>query len=136
MRFIRTEVITSVGSLAQLLKGRFMKINRIKLFTTVSFVLPIVAFSIFFRTTPAAAVTPLPDDPAVVYKAKCAMCHSPKAEKSYDPAMPVDQQIEAVLKGKKAEKPPHMPAFEPKGMTADEAKALVEYMQGLRKPAS
>jgi hypothetical protein len=50
--------------------------------------------------------------------------------------MPVDQQIEAVLKGKKAEKPPHMPAFEPKGMTAAEAKALVEYMQELRKPAS
>jgi mono/diheme cytochrome c family protein len=112
-----------------------MKINRIKIFTTVAFILPIVAFSIFFNTTPAAAVSTMPDEPAVVYKAKCAMCHSPKAEKFYDPAMPQGEQIEAVLKGKKAEKPPHMPAFEPKGMTADEAKALVEYMQGLRKPA-
>src|SRR5687768_12173483 len=112
-----------------------MKINRIKIFSTVAFVLPLVAFSIFFHTTPAAAVSPLPDDAAVTYKAKCAMCHSPKAEKSYDPAMPQAEQIDAVLKGKKAEKPPNMPAFEPKGMTADEAKALVEYMQALRKPA-
>lgn len=112
-----------------------MTINRIKLFATVSFVLPLVAFSVFFRTPPAVAVTLSPDDPAAAYKVKCAMCHSPKAEKLYDPAMPQDQQIDAVLKGKKGEKPPHMPAFEPKGMTAEEAKALVEYMQGLRKPA-
>jgi|SRR5688500_13167748 len=114
-----------------------MTIKRAKLFATLAFVLPLLAFAIFFRTPPAiATATPsAADDPATVYKAKCAMCHSPKAEKSYDPALPQDQQIEAILKGKKAEKPPHMPAFEPKGMTAEEAKALVEYMQGLRKPA-
>ena len=113
-----------------------MTINRIKLFATVSFVLPLIAFSVFFRTTPAVAVTLAPpDDASVVFKAKCAMCHSPKAEKFYDPAAPQDQQIDAILKGKKAEKPPHMPAFEPKGMTADEAKALIEYMKGLRNPA-
>ena len=112
-----------------------MTINRIKLLATISFVLPLAAFSVFFRTVPAAAVTLALDDPAVVYKIKCAMCHSPKAEKFYDPAVPQDQQIDAVLKGKKAEKPPNMPAFEPKGLTADDAKALVEYMQGLRKPA-
>jgi mono/diheme cytochrome c family protein len=112
-----------------------MTINRIKLITTVAFIAPIMAFAFFFRTVPASAVSPLPEDPAVTYKAKCAMCHSPKAEKFYDPAAPQDQQIEAILKGKKAEKPPNMPAFEPKGMTADDAKALVEYMQGLRKPA-
>lgn len=111
-----------------------MTINRIKLLATVAFVLPMAAFSVF-QTTPAAAITSAPDEPAAAYKTKCAMCHSPKAEKFYDPAMPQDQQIEAVLKGKKAEKPPHMPAFEPKGMTADEAKALVEYMIELRKPA-
>lgn len=111
-----------------------MTINRLKLLATVAFVLPILAFSIF-RATPAAAITSVPDDPAAAYKTKCAMCHSPKAEKFYDPAGPQDKHIEVVLKGKKAEKPPHMPAFEPKGMTADEAKALVEYMLSLRKPA-
>jgi len=111
-----------------------MTINKIKLLATVSFVLPLAAFSIF-RATPAAAITSALDEPAAAYKTKCAMCHSPKAEKAYDPAMPLDQQIEAVLKGKKAEKPPNMPAFEPKGMTAEEAKALVEYMKALRTPA-
>ena len=113
-----------------------MTIKRAKLFATLAFVLPLLAFLVFFRTTPAVAVvTSTVDDPATVYKAKCAMCHSPKAEKSYNPDIPAAEQIDAVLKGKKAAKPPHMPAFEPKGMTADEAKALVEYMQGLRKPA-
>jgi mono/diheme cytochrome c family protein len=113
-----------------------MTINRVKVLATLLFVLPVAAFSFLQTTTPATAtVYSPPDDPAVAYKAKCAMCHSPKAEKFFDPTLAMDQQIEAVLKGKKAEKPPHMPAFEPKGMTADEAKALVEYMQGLRKPA-
>ena len=112
-----------------------MTIKRAKLFATLAFVLPLLAVSIFFRATPAVAITSTVDDPATVYKAKCAMCHSQKAEKSYNPDLPMAEQIDAILKGKKAEKPPHMPAFEPKGMTADEAKALVEYMQGLRKPA-
>jgi mono/diheme cytochrome c family protein len=112
-----------------------MTIKRAKLFATLAFVLPLLAFAVFFRATPAVAITSPVGDPAEVYKAKCAMCHSPKAEKAYDPASPLDKQIEAILKGKKAEKPPHMPAFEPKGMTADEAKAMAEYMQGLRKPA-
>jgi mono/diheme cytochrome c family protein len=116
-------------------RGKDMTLNRVKVFVAVSFVLPVLAFSVFFRTTTAAVVTRAPEDVAAVYKAKCAMCHSPKAEKAYDPAMPQEEQILAVLKGKKAEKPPNMPAFEPKGMTADEAKALVEYMQALRKSA-
>ena len=112
-----------------------MTINRLKLVATILFVLPVAVFFVF-RTTPAAAVTPVVEDPAAVYKAKCAMCHNPKAEKFYDPAIPQEQQVDTVLKGAKAEKPPNMPAFEPKGMTADDAKTLVEYMQGLRKPAS
>ena len=111
-----------------------MTTNRIKLLVVIAFVLPLAGLSVF-RTQPASALANAPEDTAAVYKAKCAMCHSPKAEKMYDPAMPLDQQIEAILKGKKAEKPPHMPAFEPKGMTAEEAKALAEYMQGLRKAA-
>jgi len=113
-----------------------MTINRIKILAILSLILPVLSLTVFYRTTPAvAAVAPEMGDPATTFKAKCAMCHSPKAEKLYDPALPQDQQIEAILKGKKAEKPPNMPAFEPKGMTADEAKELVEYMQGLRKPA-
>ena len=116
-----------------------MTINRIKVLATLSIVLPVLALTVIYRTTPtvAAVAAPVTGDAAAVYKAKCAMCHSPKAEKLYeDPAAPIEQQVEAVLKGKKGKKPPDMPAFEKKGMTADEAKELVEYMQELRKPAS
>src|SRR6476620_3157841 len=109
-----------------------MTINRIKVLATLSLLLPVLALTVFYRSTPAiAAAAPEMGDPAATYKAKCAMCHTPAATKFYDPAIPQDQQIEAVLKGKKAEKPPNMPGFEAKGMTADEAKELVEYMQGL-----
>ena len=114
-----------------------MRPNRIKLLATISFVLPLAAFSVFLRAVPAAATTatePVPvaaGDPVAIYKAKCAMCHKAKAEKFYDPAMPQDQQIDAILKGKQAAKPPHMPAFEGKGVTADDAKALADYMKGL-----
>ena len=112
-----------------------MTINRIKVLATLSLLLPVFALTVFYRATPAVAASPVVGDPAATFKAKCAMCHSPKAEKFYDPALTEDQQVEAIMKGKKAEKPPNMPAFEPKGMTADEAKELVAYMQGLRKPA-
>ena len=112
-----------------------MTLNRIKILATVLFVLPLIALTAF-QGSRAAAVTSMPDDDtAAVFKTKCAMCHGQKAEKAYNPDMPQAEQIDAVMKGKKAEKPPNMPAFEPKGMTADQAKALVEFMQGLRKPA-
>ena len=116
-----------------------MTINRIKFLATLSLILPVLALAIFYRAAPvsAVAVTPTMGDAAATYKTKCAMCHSPKAEKLYDdPAAPMEQQVEAILKGKKGKKPPDMPAFGAKGMTADEAKELVEYMQELRKPAS
>jgi len=76
------------------------------------------------------------DDPAAIFKAKCAMCHSPKAEKFYDPSRPDEEQVQAILKGKKGEKPPYMPAFETKGITEDDAKALAAYMKSLRTPAN
>ncbi len=111
-----------------------MKTNLIKLFVIAAFMAAI--FAIPALKTDLVKVSAQTDDPAAVYKAKCAMCHSPKAEKSYDPAMPIEQQTEAILKGKKAEKPPNMPGFEAKGMTADQAKALAEYMKSLRTPAN
>jgi mono/diheme cytochrome c family protein len=60
------------------------------------------------------------------------MCHTPKAEKFYDPSRPEEEQVQAILKGKKGEKPPYMPAFEEKGITEDGAKALVTYMKTLK----
>ena len=116
--------------------GEIMKTNRLKIYAIITFALPMLLVSVF-RATPTAAETPVAlQDAAAVYKAKCAMCHGPKAAKSYNPDLPMEEQLTAVLKGKKAAKPPHMPGFESKGIKEDQAKALIEFMQGLRKPAS
>lgn len=73
-----------------------------------------------------------PSDAAGYYTSKCVTCHGKKAEKKFDTSLPDDQLIEIVLKGKKAEKPPHMPGYAEKGVTAEEAKALVEHMKQLK----
>lgn len=73
-----------------------------------------------------------PSDPASYYKAKCVACHGPKAEKKFDTALPEDQLLDAILKGKKPEKPPNMPAYADKGVTPENAKALLEHMKQLK----
>lgn len=73
-------------------------------------------------------------DPGAFYKAKCVACHGQKAEKKFDSTLPDEQLTEIVLKGKKPEKPPNMPGYGEKGVSADQAKALVDYMKQL-KPA-
>jgi len=73
-----------------------------------------------------------PSDTAAYYTAKCVMCHGKKAEKKVDLSLPDDQLVDLVLKGKKAEKPPNMPAYAEKGVSADDAKALVAHMKALK----
>jgi|SRR5688500_802618 len=73
-----------------------------------------------------------PSDAAAFYKSKCVACHGKKAEKKFDTAIADDQLVEIVLKGKKAEKPPHMPGYAEKGVTAEQAKALVAHMKQLK----
>jgi mono/diheme cytochrome c family protein len=73
-----------------------------------------------------------PSDPAAFYKAKCVACHGPKAEKRFDPALTDEQYLDAIMKGKKPEKPPNMPAYGEKGVTMDQAKGLLQYMKQLR----
>jgi len=72
------------------------------------------------------------DDAAALYKTKCAMCHGATAEKKVDKTKADDELTQTVLKGKKLEKPPNMPAFEERGITADQAKALVGFMKSLK----
>jgi mono/diheme cytochrome c family protein len=79
--------------------------------------------------TPVLTSAAVEDDAAAVYKAKCAMCHGQKAEKSFDMAKTDEQHVEAIMKGIK----PKMPAYESKGITADQAKALVAYMKSLKQ---
>ena len=72
-------------------------------------------------------------DAAGIYKTKCVACHGAKAEKKFDATLSDDDLLQAVLKGKKPEKPPNMPAFEERGITADQAKALVAYMKSIKQ---
>ncbi|HYV10469.1 MAG TPA: cytochrome c [Pyrinomonadaceae bacterium] len=80
----------------------------------------------------AARTEVRPAEPAEVYKTKCVACHGKKAEKKFDTTISDDQMVEAILKGKKAAKPPNMPAYGEKGVTAEQAKALVDYMKQLK----
>jgi len=86
---------------------------------------------VFFSVAPAQGEVQ-PSDPAAFYKAKCVACHGPKAEKKFDATMTDEQLVDAILKGKKPEKPPNMPAYGEKGVTADQAKALLDHMKQLR----
>jgi mono/diheme cytochrome c family protein len=70
-------------------------------------------------------------DAAGTYKAKCFACHGAKAEKKWDSTHPDAQMVESILNGKKAEKPPNMPAFADKGITAGQAAALIAYMKSI-----
>jgi len=72
-------------------------------------------------------------DAAATYKAKCVACHGAKAEKKHDPAISDDDSVQIILKGKKMEKPPHMPGYAEKGITEDQAKALLAHMKSLRQ---
>ena len=73
-------------------------------------------------------------DSASYYKdAKCVVCHGQKAEKKFNADLKEEELVEIVLKGKKPEKPPNMPAYEAKGLTADQAKGMVDYMKSLKQ---
>lgn len=95
-------------------------------------VVGIFLFSMVFLSVAPAQGEVQPSDPAAYYKAKCLMCHGPKAEKKFDAALTEEQHLEAIMKGKKAEKPPHMPAYGDKGVTAEQAKALLDHMKQLK----
>lgn len=72
-------------------------------------------------------------DAAATYKAKCVACHGAAAEKKFNTTLSDADLVTAVLKGKKGEKPPFMPAYEDKGINEEHAKALVAYMKSLKK---
>ncbi len=78
---------------------------------------------------PVPARTSTDDEAATLYKAKCFACHGATAEKKFDATKADDELIQIVLEGKKLEKPPNMPGFKEKGITADQAKALVAFMK-------
>ncbi len=97
-----------------------------------AFVLAGVMTAATFLIFSVPARTATQDDMAALYKTKCFACHGATAEKKFDATKADDDLIQIVLKGKKAEKPPNMPGFEAKGITADQAKALVAFMKSLK----
>ena len=92
----------------------------------------IFLFGAIFYSLASAQGEAQPSDPAAYYKAKCVVCHGQKAEKKFDAALTDEQHLDAILKGKKPEKPPNMPAFGERGVTSEQAKALLDYMKQLR----
>ena len=95
------------------------------------FVLAVTVFAlaVTFLIVSVPARTTNDDDAAATFKAKCAMCHGATAEKKFDASKADADLTEIVLKGKKTEKPPNMPAYEAKGITAEQAAALVTFMK-------
>ena len=92
----------------------------------------IFLFTMVFLSVAPAQGEAQPSDPEAFYKAKCVACHGPKAEKKFDASLTDEQYIDVILKGKKPEKPPNMPAYGEKGVTADQAKGLLAHMKQLR----
>ena len=91
-----------------------------------------LALTLGMLAVAAAGTDVQSSDTAAYYKSKCLMCHGKKAEKKFDASLTDEQMVEAVLKGKKAEKPPHMPGYAEKGVSPEEAKALVDHMKQLK----
>jgi cytochrome c553 len=105
--------------------------KKLKVFLIALLVLPMLAVS-FQGATELGTPIVTNDDIVAEYKKSCQMCHSPKAEKAFDLEKSDEEHIEAILKGKKAARPPHMPEYESKGMTAERAAELVAHMRKLR----
>ncbi len=109
-----------------------MKITHLKNVAVVVCVLAL--FAMVFLVSGAAQTDAVKfTDTTQYYKdAKCVVCHGQKAEKKFNIELKEEEMVEAILKGKKPEKPPNMPAYEPKGITAEQAKALIEHMKQLK----
>lgn len=89
----------------------------------------VVAGAVLIVSTPVRATD---DDTAAFYAKTCKACHGAAAEKKFDRSLADDALVQVILDGKKAEKPPNMPAYKDKGVTPEKAKALVDYMRSLK----
>jgi mono/diheme cytochrome c family protein len=106
--------------------------KRMKIFAAALITLPLFAL-ILFSPAPAPARAAAQDfDAATVFKTKCAMCHGQKAEKKFDATKADDVLASTVLKGKD-DVTPKMPGYEAKGVTPEQAAALVAQMKSLKQ---
>ena len=104
-----------------------MKIFAVALITLMLFAV------VLFSQAPAPARAAAQDfDAASTFKAKCAMCHGQKADKKFDATKADDVLVSTVLKGKD-DVMPKMPSYEAKGVTPEQAAALVAHMKSLKQ---
>jgi len=129
-----------MGLINSALEGFLRKVDAIMRFTIkrlMSFAVAAVGLSLFavllLAPVPARATADDPFDAAGTYKTKCVACHGAAADKRFDKAIPDDQLVDIVMKGKKPEKPPNMPGYGEKGVTAEQAKSLVDYMKSIKQ---
>jgi mono/diheme cytochrome c family protein len=83
----------------------------------------------------AVAQPALAQDGAAIYKAKCAVCHGAEGQGKVGPALKgtslsADQITNLLTKGDEAKKAPHKKAVS--GLSADDAKAVAEYVKSLK----
>jgi cytochrome c5 len=103
--------------------------KQIKFIAIALIILPLL-LTAFLNPTPATATAARDDfDAASVFKAKCAMCHGQKAEKKFDATKTDEVLVDIVLKSDR----PGMPAYETKGITAEQAKAIIVHMKSLKQ---
>ena len=95
-------------------------------------VLPLLAVSVLSAGARGSSAAVEDFDAAATYKAKCAMCHGQKAEKKFD-ATKADDVLEAVILKGNDTVTPKMPAYEAKGITPEQAKALNAHMKSLKQ---
>src|SRR6266446_2049929 len=108
-----------------------MRVKRLK--NTAVAVSSFIVFALIFLVSGAAQTDVKYTDGASYYKdGRCVVCHGQKAEKKFNADDKDEELVKIILQGKKPEKPPNMPAYEPKGLTAEQAKALVDYMRTLK----
>jgi cytochrome c553 len=74
-------------------------------------------------------------DGAATYKAKCAACHGPEGQGKVGPVvkgttLSSDQITDLLAKGADAKKAPHKKGIA--GLSADDAKAIAEYVKTLK----
>ncbi len=106
--------------------------KRMKIFAVALITLTLLVVALF-STAPAPVRAAAEDfDAATVFKAKCAMCHGQKAEKKFDATKADDVLVSTVLKGKD-DVMPKMPSYEAKGVTPEQAAALVAHMKSLKQ---
>jgi mono/diheme cytochrome c family protein len=106
-----------------ILKGDSMKLTHL------------LVFFLILSFTVSLALPAFAADGGDTYKAKCAVCHGPDGAGKIGPALKgtaltADQITDLLTKGNDAKKAPHKKAIS--GLSADDAKAVAEFVKGLK----